>query len=410
MKNKQLIILISIFSLFILSVIVPVRGFDTESDNWIVKSMSCNVEYIEDGDNYRVNGSVEFISSWDVEWEVRAVFTKNETNTFEAFKNLVDSEPEYTHSWTPIKTSMLDSNSWIWEKQLYYNKLLINGGYYGVILYASYNNITYRKMGLFIYIGSIVVTQVYNTTGWYDFEYNSASIETGISWVTSRWRTEPPGLSTSSEVQMTLEDEDFEEYWVDTTSIIIDNLTLSHLTTTLLATKIDFEFKMHNGTEYTSADTYTRDGTDGYKTYEWTNLNWNITCFNDTEVNGKMFTVTSGYGEISEVKVLLDLLRNVTLTTIPDTRTASSSGSDRILDKAISILDFLITYLGPIFETLSNNIEIFGTLTVIIGSVTSVLYKVRVTLVNSKEIKKTFGYKVSNEVKKYQRAFKQLKK
>lgn len=140
---------------------------DNTDNNPEVKYMDVSVSWKSSGDDYLVNASVIARTKSDKQWTVKSkIYSGDIVNTSEKLKDLIDSEPEPTKNYTT--TTRFSGYLYSINATLYSNKTLAKGGYYGAIIYlfSEDDHITYRMLGLWIYVGSIIVTKVYNSTGW----------------------------------------------------------------------------------------------------------------------------------------------------------------------------------------------------------------------------------------------------
>lgn len=168
-KKKSVILVVVLLSLSILLILDISRGYeekgDSSEDGLIVVKMDVDVEWLEDGENYLVNATVRALTTLYTNWTVRArIYSGEIVNTSEKLQVLLDNEPNPNKVYDTTEEQAGDLV--VVDSVMYSDKQLNKGGYYGSCIYLEANNIIYRKIGLWIWIGSINVVKIYDTTDW----------------------------------------------------------------------------------------------------------------------------------------------------------------------------------------------------------------------------------------------------
>jgi hypothetical protein len=148
----------------------PVNAVDPRLDNQEIIRAELRIRDKPEGENYKVNVTLFFLSTHLVDWQVNVTIFHDSVLSdrgLDVIKDHIDAR-NYTANkiYTDANIQRKYGDNYLNKFLLYENITLRKGKWYGAIIDICYKDDIWRSLGYTIYIGSIVVSYVYTSTDW----------------------------------------------------------------------------------------------------------------------------------------------------------------------------------------------------------------------------------------------------
>lgn len=383
---------------------------NSKEDNDVIIFADFQINYTKTSDDpirYSIDANFTFISNLDLAFELRLAIYKNETcDTLEKLKILMDIENASTNPF-PCH-SIRFGDEYHYTSKLYNDKS-IGAGFYGAVCYIISDDTIWRKVGLLVEVGSIIITKVY-TTKTIELDDESTIEWTLIGPVTTHWEalnfpvggtnyiSSNSAANTTDILSMEYYNLTLEQDPSNETSIsLIKNITVRFLAGS-------FENPSNIWIQIEEQESYHEQGWDIFGAETWHENKFEGFSLTSEAINSTDLGIVGNDGGgnlvfVKEVVLILGIETNNT-NTLPISISSSSSGS-RTLD---AIEEFIIDWI--LVDEIRNTLL---WITGMIGGVAVVIFGLSKHKRETNRTKGTINYKINRWIHKAQKAIKTFK-